>query len=203
MKDELTHVLDSTVQLFLRYGIRSVSMDDVAKEVGMSKKTIYQHFTDRSNLVDAVIMHFLGQFDNKCREIGSNQRNPVDELLEIGKFFHSTTRQMNPTLLFDLKKYFPSTWKKMMNYRNQNVLKQVTSNIERGIDLGLYRNDLNIEIIARLYMNLIDIIIDDDLFPKINYTFKELHHEMLQYHLHGISSLQGIEYLNEKKSNHE
>ncbi len=203
MKDELTRVLESTIELFMRYGIRSVSMDDVAREVGMSKKTIYQHFTDRTHLVDAVIEYQIGTVERNCDRICREIENPIDQLLEIGRYFHTLTRQMNPTLLFDLKKYFPQSWKKMTAFRREQVHTQISENLLKGREMGLYRSDFNIDIVVKLYINLIDVIMDDDLFPKINFTFKELHHEMLMYHLHGISTYTGIEYLHEKQSNNE
>ncbi len=201
MKEEFKHVLEKTVALFMRYGIKAVSMDDVAREVGMSKKTIYQHFTDRSTLVDEAVKLHIEMINDACSAICNNDHNPIDQILEIGKFMHNTTRQMNPNLFYDLKKYFPSSWSKVTSHREENMRTQVIKNLERGIELGYYRDDFNPGIVARLYMNLIDVIIDDDLFPKIEYTFKELHHELLMYHLHGIVTPKGTEYLHQKQQN--
>ncbi|TNE79734.1 MAG: TetR/AcrR family transcriptional regulator [Bacteroidetes bacterium] len=203
MKDDFTRVLESTNELFMRYGIRSVSMDDVAREVGMSKKTIYQHFTDRTHLVDAVIEHHIQTIKTNCDTICYEMENPIDQLLEIARYFHSLTRQMNPTLLFDLKKYFPQSWKKLSAFRLDQVHEQISDNLLKGREMGLYRTDFNIDIVVKLYIHLVGVILDDDLFPKVQYTFKELHHEMLMYHLHGISTFAGIEYLHEKQSKNE
>ena len=203
MKEEVRKLLETTIHLFLRYGIRSVTMDDVAREMGISKKTIYQHFSDRSALVDAAVGFHLGYMQEKCLEIFGQQENPIDQLLEVARFFHSITRQMNPSLLLDLKKLFPTSWKRVNDHRTDFIEKQVLDNLQRGIVMGLYRDDLNIEIVARLYIHLIELIIDDELFPKVKYTYRELQKELVNYHIHGISTNKGIEYLKAKNTEND
>lgn len=187
----------------MRYGVKSVTMDDVAREAGMSKKTIYQHFTDRNGLVESAVEYLLNSVEEKCQQICDEFSNPIDQLLEIGRYFHALTRQMNPSLFLDLRRYFPVAWKRLTEYRSGNIEKQVKENLERGQKLGLYRTDFDLGIITRIYIKLIDLITDDELFPKTKWTFKELHREILMYHLHSISTPLGINYLNEKKITHE
>ncbi|MDX5321018.1 MAG: hypothetical protein LPK45_07915, partial [Bacteroidota bacterium] len=112
-------------------------------------------------------------------------------------------RQINPNLFFELKKYFPEAWSILDSHRKGFVAHQVSGNIQRGIEMGLYRKNFNPQLIALLYTGIIDLILDEDLFPKTVFTFKELQQEIILYHLHGICTPEGIQYLNEKTTHHE
>lgn len=203
LNQEPNNLLDKTNSLFMRYGVRSVSMDDVAREAGVSKKTIYLHYGDRNGLVLATINYHLNTVENACCEIFGKNQNPIDQLLGISLFFHNMTRQMNPNLFFELSKYFPQAWEVLKTHRATFIRGRIKENIQRGMEMGLYRTDLNAEIVSLLYIHLIDVILDEQLFPKAIYTFKELHSEIILYHIHGISTTKGILYLNEKSSSHE
>jgi len=197
------NLLEKTITLFMRFGVRSVSMDDVAREAGVSKKTIYQHYGDRHGLVMAAIDYHLESVEQSCCGIFLEHENPIDQLLGVSLFFHNMTRQINPNLFYELSKYFPEAWKKIQDHRNNFTQGQIKKNIEKGIELGLYRDNLNKDIVSRIYTNLIELIMDEDRFPKAVYTFKELQKEIILYHIHGISTPQGIHYLNEKQISHE
>lgn len=203
MKEESNHLLEKTVSLFMRYGVRSVSMDDVAREAGVSKKTLYQHYTDRSGLISSAMRHLMNMVERNCSTIFTAHENPIDQLLDIGKYFRDLSRQINPNLFFELSKYFPDAWAMINRHRSEYVEKMISENLKKGIQSGLYREEMNIEVVARIYINLIEMIMDDAVFPKVKYTFKELHHEMIIYHIHGISTPKGIKYLNEKTIRHE
>ncbi len=197
------HLLEKTIGLFMRFGVRSVTMDDLAREAGVSKKTIYQHHGDRQGLVTAAIDYHLKSIENTCCSIFTEHSNPIDQLLGVSMFFHNMTRQINPNLFFELSKYFPRAWKKIQEHRSNFTHAQIKKNIEAGVKLGLYRDDLNPEIAANIYTSLIELIMDEERFPKAVYTFKELQQEIILYHIHGISTPKGIHYLNEKQISHE
>lgn len=202
-KQEPINLLEKTIALFMRYGVRSVSMDDVAREAGVSKKTIYQHYGDRNGLVMAAVQYHLKGVEASCSGIFKDNKNPIDQLLGVSMYFHTMTRQINPNLFHELSKYFPQAWKILSDHRLNFVQKQIRTNIDRGIELGLYRTDMSPDIIAKIYICLIDLILDEERFSKAIYTFKELQKEIIYYHIHGISTPKGIHYLNEKQISHE
>lgn len=202
-KQEPNHLLEKTIALFMRFGVRSVSMDDVAREAGVSKKTIYQHYGDRNGLVLAAIHYHLKLVEVSCSGIFEEHKNPIDQLLGVSLYFHNMVRQINPNLFFELSKYFPQAWKVFSDHRANFVQKQVLGNIERGMELGLYRSDIKPNIIANVYTCLIDVILDEERFPKAVFSFKELQREIVLYHIHGICTPKGIYYLNEKQLSHE
>ncbi|MBI1222489.1 MAG: TetR family transcriptional regulator [Bacteroidetes bacterium] len=196
-KQEPNHLLEKTVSLFLRYGVRSVSMDDVAREAGVSKKTIYQHHGDRNGLVMDAVRYHLSNMEYSCSSIYNEYENPIEQLLNVSRYFHDQHRQTSPNLFYDLKKYFPETWAMIQNYRENTMIDQVRRNLEKGIQLGYYRPEVQVSIISRVYSGIIDMIMDDVLFPKTEYSFKDLRREVLIYHIHGICTPKGINHLNE------
>lgn len=201
--EERSNTLKSIIQLFMRYGIKSVTMDDVAKTLGISKKTIYLQFQDKSEVVEAAVRFHLNEMQSHCMGISDQTLDPITEMQEIGKTIHNMTRQMNPTLLFDLKKYYPAAWQAINKHRTEFIEHFVLKNIERGIELGLYRLDANPKIISRLYVNIIDLIIDDEIFPKNQFTFKELVSEIMNYHLLSLVTLEGLQIIKSKEAIHE
>lgn len=196
-------LLEKTISLFMRFGIRSVSMDDLAREAGVSKKTIYQHYQDRNDVVASAMRYHIDKVEYRCREIFDSTENPIDQLLQVGEYIRDMTRQMNPLLLYELQKYFPQVWEIVHRHRIEFISGNIASNIRNGIEMGLYRQDLNIDIVSRIYINLVDLIFNEEAFPKVEFTFKELHHEMILYHIHGISTPKGTQYLNEKQVSHD
>jgi AcrR family transcriptional regulator len=203
MKEEVIPILENTAGLFMRYGIKSITMDDVAKESGISKKTLYQHFTDRSTLVDSTLGYYLEKIELACSGICGEIKNPIDQMLEIGVFFREIARELNPSLLFDLKKYFPGTWKKFHEHRINFIEKNIADNIRLGISLGLYRNDFNIDTVTRIYISMVNLIVSDEEFSSARWDIRELHQEVLMYHLHGIMTAKGKNYLKAKQNTHE
>jgi len=197
------HILETSITLFIKFGVRSVSMDDIAREAGVSKKTLYIHYKDRKALVQAAIEYHLLRVEDSCSTIFSTTENPIDQLINISMFFHDMTRQINPNLFFELSKYFPKAWKALSDHRHHYVQNRMRDNIQRGIALGLYRDDFQVEVAVRIYSCLVDLIMDDTLFPKTEFAFKELHREIVLFHLHGISTPKGIKYLNKKKNGHD
>ena len=197
--DSPNHLLEKALSLFMRYGIRSVTMDDVAREAGMSKKTIYQQCGDRNGLVMATVRYMTASVSDKCKHISVNHSNPIDQLLEIGRYFHDLTRQINPNLFYEMSKYFPEAWTLLRKHRMEFVEDQVSANIEKGIEQGIYRDNFNKKIVIRLYLSLIDLILDEETFPKSVFTFKELHREIILYHLHAIVTPKGLKYLHTKQ----
>lgn len=170
-------------------------MDDIAKELGMSKKTIYQHVENKAELVKQTMQHYLGEERAQLEAILKTSKSSVDELIEMVAYFISQVREFNPSVLNDLQKYYPETWEIYNEYRFRFMLDMLTKNLERGVKQGLYRDDLNADVIARLYIGNVDVLINQDLFPSKKYVFSDAYKEYLNYHLRGIVSTKGLKYL--------
>ncbi len=194
----LLKILEGSEHLFSRYGIKSLTMDDVARELGMSKKTLYQYVSDKNDLVEKTLDFHLQHSKHTCELLIEDQKNPIDAMMAIGDFFSQHMRDTNPSLMFDLRKYHTGAWKKLDEYRFETIMKQIQENLNRGIEEGYYRNDIDVTIIPRLYIGLTDAILESSYFPRDQFKFEEVVSQMLLYHIHGIATQKGKEYLKNK-----
>lgn len=197
----LIKILEGSENLFGRYGIKSITMDDVAKELGISKKTLYQYVSDKNDLVEKTLDFHLQRSEHTCDLLVEEQSNPIEAMLAIGDFFCQHMKDTNPSLMFDLRKYHPSALQKLNEYRLETVVTQLKGNLTQGIEEGLYRGDINIDIVPRLYIGMVDGILESDFFPRDEFKFEEVINQMLRYHIHGIATPKGIEYLNKLSKN--
>ena len=179
----------------MRYGIKSVSMDDIAREMGVSKKTIYQEVEDKAKLVSQVLMHHMQCEEQNLKEIKSQELNVIGQLVSISKKVLELLRSLRPVLIYDLQKYYPDTWRLMqINFFPfiENVMQQ---NILLGKTQGLYRRNTDEKIVARLYVNMAKTLNDDTIFDLNEFERTLLFRQMMEYHIRGIISPDYIEQL--------
>lgn len=184
-------LVSSTKELFLRYGIKSVSMDDIARLLGISKKTIYAVINNKSELVEAVIADFIKEEEDTVNAIIKEAENAIDEITGIAAYVMQSLRKMKPTLLYDLKKYHPSAWAALEQDHFRNIERTIDANIKRGKQEGLYREDLDEKIQAKIYVGLSRLLVDEDTFPAMQYERAYLYKQMMMYHLNGIINEKG------------
>ena len=187
-------ILKSVAGLYQRYGIKSVTMDDVATHLGISKKTLYQYFRDKEDLVRKVTLADKEQRHFILQAVQSVERNAIEELFEVYKILKAMFRQENPAILYDLRKYYPELY---MELREQHRLMHMEAglrNLVKGKAEGLYREDLDERIIAKLHLFTVENIRDCDMFPVGELTSFRVFHELFVYHLNGILSPEGRVY---------
>ncbi len=170
-------------------------MDDIARELGISKKTIYCFVENKAELVKLTMQNYLNQEREQLEAILKSSKNSVDEMIQMASYFFNQVREFNPSALNDLHKYYPETWAIYNEYRFHFILGMITRNLESGIKQGLYRDDLNADVIAKIYIASVDVLINQQLFPSKKYVFIDTYKEYLNYHLRGIVSTQGLKYL--------
>lgn len=191
--------------LFLRYGIRSISMDEIASQLGISKKTIYQFYTDKDSLVEKVVENMLSDNKQECVLTKDKSENPVHEFFIALNMVQDLLRVMNPTLMYDLQKYHPGAHKKLIDHQDKFLYKLIRENIEEGINQQLYRPEIKIEIIARFRIATVFTTFNLDLFPSGKYNLPEVMEETTIHFLYGITTLKGqklIQKYLQKKNNH-
>lgn len=189
-------------ELFMRYGIRSVSMDDIAAQLGMSKKTLYQYFDDKDKLVDAVVDAELSQGQNDCVLCLKQSADAVDELFITMEQIAEQFRNMNPMVLYDLEKFHPGSYQKFMKHKNEFLLDVIRKNIERGIAEGLFRPEINVDVISRFRLESMMIAFNMSIFPPRKYNLAEVTQEIIELYLYGLATLKGhklILHYNEKR----
>ena len=189
-------IIRKVAQLYKKYGIKSITMDDVAHELGISKKTLYEHFSDKMHLVAAVVEHEVIFNDLRLNEQKKDSENALQELLKIFHVHLQLLKEYNPSLEFDLKKYYPEIYNRLNRIKREKIWETTLNNLIKGKREGFYREELNEEIITKLTVLRIDNISESDLFSQEEIYSHEFSKEMFLYHLHGILTPMGIEYLN-------
>lgn len=194
MNSKQIDLLERAGLIFMKLGIRSVTMDDIAAHLGISKKTLYNHFNDKSQLVREIIRLRIQQDQNICRSFTSNSINAIDELLQMSKFVIETLRSINPTVFHDLQKSHPDAWEITVKHRWEFVYNQFINNLQRGIDEGLYRKEIHKEIYARLHVVNVDAIIEGTVFPWPEFKFESVFLETCRIHIRAIANDKGLSY---------
>ena len=198
MEEREDQIIDQSTKVFMRLGIRSVNMDDIAQHLRISKKTLYQFVKDKKDLVKRVVQHTCEQHRTSINAICERGLNAVDEQFEISRFISSQVGQMHPSIHFDLQKYHAEAWDLLHNTEKADIYRCLTLNMTKGIKEGLYRADLNIPVVAKIYIARFDVSFDGELFPQTEYNFQDVIWELFRYHIRGIASEKGLKYLEKK-----
>ena len=189
-------ILQGATDLFLNYGFKSVTMDDIANKLGMSKKTIYQHFDNKTKLVEATTMHLFKLISNGINEICALNKNPIDEIYSIKQFVMVHLKDEKSSPQYQLQKYYPGIFKSLKEKQFCVMQDCVIDNLNKGVAQGLYRSNIHVDFISRIYFNAMMVIKDDDLFPRNKFSIPMLMTNYLEYHLRGICTEKGLETLN-------
>lgn len=195
MNEELKQILIKVRELYMRYGIKSITMDDVASALGVSKKTLYKYVTDKDDLVGKVIDMEIQTGENEMECVRDTSMNAIEKLLMVSKIINHKLKSMNPSTEYDLKKYYPHHFQKLVTSRRQRMYKNVVANIEKGKEEGLYREDLDADVIGKLQVSRIENMIDNEYFGVDEFTSPKFFHEVFIYHIRGIANQKGIEFL--------
>jgi AcrR family transcriptional regulator len=189
-------ILNKATELFLEQGFKSVTMDDLAMEMGISKKTIYSHYQNKTALVEESTAHLLSSISCGIDTIRGLKKNPIEELYEIKKFVMLHLKGEKSSPQYQLQKYYPEIHRVMRHRQYEMMEDCVLENIKRGIDQGIYRENLNIDFVARIYFSGVTSIKDLKLFPVSKFPIGKLMDEYLEYHLRGIVTPDGRKILN-------
>lgn len=173
-------------------------MDEIARQLGVSKKTIYKYVADKNELVRRAVDFQQEEEQAAIQAICSKGHNAIDELFEISRHISDMLAQMHPSVHFDLERYHPEAWKQLMTCQQQQVYTCVFENLEKGKKQRLYRTDLNSDVIAKIYIAKLDVVFDGELFPADKYKFTTVYLEFFRYHIRGIAGEKGLQYLIEK-----
>jgi len=196
--EKFLEITEKVAAVFMRYGLKSVTMDDIAKELKISKKTLYKYVKDKNELI-LIIMNGQCEMEKMVMaEACDKAENAIEELMIFSETLGQKLQQMNPSVHYDLEKYYPEAWTTFIDHKEDFILGCVQKNIERGIKEGIYRDNVNPEIISKLYIQKIDCVFDPAVFPVGKFTFYQVHLELMRYHIRGIANEKGMEYLSEK-----
>ena len=188
-------ILKTAVELFLTYGFKSVTMDDIANTLGMSKKTIYQYFENKTVLVEESVMYLFQTISSGIEDIRDLEKNPIEEIFEIKRFLMKNLKDEKSSPQYQLEKYYPKIFKDIKEKQFCVMEDCVTCNLERGVKMGLYRKDINVDFVSKIYFTCMMALKDKELFPLDNFSMQTLMNNYLEYHLRGICTSEGIELI--------
>jgi TetR/AcrR family transcriptional regulator, cholesterol catabolism regulator len=191
MNEQQEKWLRRVEELFLRFGIKSITMDDVARELGVSKKTLYQFVESKDDLVQLVVQRHIEVEKAECHALYARAKNAVEELLLVIENTSQQLSQMKQNIVYDMQKYHRAAWDLMQDYQQKFMYGVVRKNLERGIQEGLYRNDFDPDILTRLHIMSSFQLFDESVFPTSQYSREKIFEEYLLHYLHGILSDKG------------
>ncbi len=189
--DTGTRIREKAHSLFMQYGFRSVSMDDIANNMGISKKTIYQYYADKDELVEAVIENEFKKNQGICEYDKSNSKNAIHEIFMAMDMVMEMFSSMNPSLIFDMQKYHPKAFVKFHAYKNEYLYNLTLDNIVRGIKEGLYREELNVAILSRFRVETMMMSFNLDFNSKLKNSMAEMEEEIITHFLFGLVNIKG------------
>lgn len=193
-------IIQQARDLFLRLGIRSVSMDDIAGQMGMSKKTLYQHFADKDDLVDMVVEFETNRMQTECNLCSTSAENAVEEIFKTMEMVMQHFRDMNPMVLFDLHKFHIHAFEKFMEYKNNFLLEIISNNLKRGIKEGFFRQDIKIDILAKFRLESMMLAFNMEAFPPAKYNAAEVTVTMIENFLYGLATESGFKRIEQYKA---
>ncbi len=197
--DPKERILLKSNELFVRYGIRSVSMDDIASQLSMSKKTLYQYYSDKDELVNAVFDGMLHLNKSQCMQCSKMGENAIHEVFVSYDMVLEMLSTMNPSLLFDMQKYHPSAFKKFDEFRNNFLYKLIKSNLERGIREELYRAEIDTDILTRYRLHSVLLSFNPDVFPLSKTNLVYVEQQLLEVFLYGLATPKGEKLIQKYK----
>ena len=204
MTEAKQEILEKSTDLFLNLGFKSVTMDDIASKLGMSKKTLYAHYNKKEKLVKDVTM---GLYHSICHGIDcicESSSNPIKELYDIKKMVMTSLKGDKSSPIHQLQRYYPKVHSELKSKQFDFMQECVNKNIETGIEKGLYIPTISKEFVSRIYFVGIQGIKDMDVFPASEFPVQELHDQYLDYHLRGIVTPAGRKILNQiTNKNHD
>jgi len=188
-------ILQKASDLFLNLGFKSVTMDDIASEMGISKKTIYSHFSTKLKLVHASTFYVLDKINAGICDICSGELDPIEEVFTIKSLIMDQLKDEKSSPHYQLQKYYPRIFKLLKDKQFESVNECVKHNLERGIDQGIYRKEIDLDIITRFYLNGNSGLLNYELFPINRFSTSRLKDTFLEYHIRAIATDKGLKIL--------
>ena len=189
-------IISKSEELFLSLGFKSVTMDDIANTIGISKKTIYAHFSNKTELVEVVTFSVLDHITEGIDKINAASVNPIEELYEIKMFVMNYLKNERVSPQHQLKKYYPEIFERLKIKQFEKMHSSVENSLKMGMNTGLFRADIDIDFISRMYFNGMTGIRDISIFPEDRFDRNYLFESYLEYHLRAIVTETGLNLLN-------
>jgi len=184
-------ILKGAEELFFRYGIKGITMDDVAKHLSMSKRTIYEKFPHKEAIVEILLKEHLKKHLDDCIKYRNASSNAIEEIFMMLAPLKELFEAMNPRLLFELKKFHPQAWREFVEFKRTTLLNSMVANMKRGIKEGIYRDDIDVHILAALRIEEVELAWNPDVYPPKEFNLAKVQICLLEHFLFGITNIKG------------
>jgi AcrR family transcriptional regulator len=184
-------ILKGAEDLFFHYGVKNITMDDIAKHLSISKRTIYENFPTKDDIVATLLNAHLEMSKEQCNMRCKQSKNAIEEIVLMMMHLREMFSRMSPRILFDLKKFHPKAWKQFQEFKQEFLMETISHNIKRGIKEGFYRKNLNVAVLARMRIEQVEIAWNPEIFPPSKYELKDVQLSMLDHFLYGITNIKG------------
>ncbi|MEY4275525.1 MAG: hypothetical protein RL638_2473 [Bacteroidota bacterium] len=187
-----SRILEKGTELFFRYGVKTVTMDAIASDLGISKKTIYQHFPDKDSMVFEVVQVFIEKDLVKWKELDRLYSNVIEKMFKSFEMTKDLLLTMNPRLLFEIQKYFPKAFQLFKAHGENCIHENLIADFKKGAQFGYFRNDIDFELLARLRMAEVDLAFNPDFYPSNKLSLYETQMALMDIFLRGILTEKGL-----------
>jgi TetR/AcrR family transcriptional regulator, cholesterol catabolism regulator len=189
-------ILNKATEMCFKYGIRSVTMDDIAKELGISKKTIYQNFEDKDEIIFQIMQTEMEKDKCEWADLGKISKNLLDKMTNALKLMRKTMVGMNSAIIFDIKRYHPRAWALFQNHKNHIIKDNVTRDLNEGIKEGMFRDDINVEFMATYRIQQVEMGFNPEIFPTNKFDLVEIQTTLMDHFIRGILTEKGLKQYN-------
>jgi len=200
---QIERIVNGGEELFLQAGIKSVTMDDIAKHLGMSKKTIYLFFKDKNELVLALVSKKLKEDEEQMAGIISKSTNVIEEMINMMRCSEEIFSRINPIVIHDMQKYHPEAWERFQNFKATVIVQTLEELLNKGIKQGYIRPDIDVKVLAIMRVNQVELGFNSAVFPVAEFNIWNVHQQLTEHFNYGVCTLKGYKLLNQYKNIHE
>ena len=190
-------ILGTALRMFKTYGVKGVTMFDIARDCGISKKTVYEHFVDKQALIDEGMQQLLNNHMAYFNECLATTDNVIEESVRNMKYVTNIAKTQNPVMLYEIQKYHPDTWKSVESFKAEGILRNIRKNLERGMTEGLYRQHLHTDIVARMRQLQLEAAFDPIQYPADQFEMHTVMEQVTAHFILGIATLKGHKLANQ------
>ena len=192
-------ILKTSLELFFKYGIKHVTMDDIAKELGMSKKTIYQFYKEKDDLVNQLCDTEILLQENIFNNLSETAKDPIHEIMLISVKMREMIQNINPVFFLDLQKFYPQSFKRFQRFKEECTGVSILKNLKKGIEMGVYRPDIDAEFVTKYRLAQIDMLMFGNYFSFEKISFFRSHELILDMFVYGVCTIKGHKLINNYK----
>lgn len=184
-------------ELMMQFGIRTVTMDDISKDLGISKKTIYQYFKDKKELINTITNIHLNMEKERFSSTAIESENSVQELIMVSHCLRESMQDMKMSMMNELHKFYPEAWLMYEDFKKNVMMESITAVIKRGQTEGFFRTEVDPYLIAVMRIEQVQSFIMNNLFPKDQYTLYDVQMQLFDHFIHGLFTIEGHELFNQ------